>query len=80
MSGATAREQHDPWYHLGCDDLFNLSRPALEQMADAAVHATITLAQSSDLPAGAAQRVAAGRAAVRAARGFRCRNPTDAER
>ncbi len=48
--GGVAGEPFDPCYHLGCDRLTNLSHTALEQMADAAAHATITLAQSDDLP------------------------------
>ena len=51
--GGTAGEQFDPCYHEGCDDLFNLSTTALDQMSDAAAHALITVAQSSipDRPA-----------------------------
>jgi hypothetical protein len=49
-----AGEQYDPCYHLGCDTFRNLNDPALEQMGDAAAHATITLAQSHDLPGPAA--------------------------
>ena len=45
--GGTAGEQYDPCYHLGCDDINNLSLEALDQMSDAAAHATITLAQST---------------------------------
>ena len=45
--GGTAGEQYDPCYHLGCDDIDNLSLEALDQMSDAAAHATITLAQST---------------------------------
>jgi hypothetical protein len=45
--GGTAGEQYDPCYHLGCDDIDNLSLDALDQMSDAAAHATITLAQST---------------------------------
>jgi Zn-dependent M28 family amino/carboxypeptidase len=52
--GGTAGEQYDPCYHLGCDNIFNLSLPALDQMSDAAAHVTITLAQSADLPGAAA--------------------------
>ena len=48
--GGTAGEAYDPCYHRGCDRFTNLSDTALEQMADAAAHATITLAQSDDLP------------------------------
>jgi hypothetical protein len=47
--GGTAGEQYDPCYHLGCDDMDNLSLTALDQMSDAAAHATITLAQSKEL-------------------------------
>jgi Zn-dependent M28 family amino/carboxypeptidase len=48
--GGTAGEQYDPCYHLGCDDLGNLSTRALDQMSDAAAHATITLAQQLSIP------------------------------
>jgi hypothetical protein len=58
--GGTAGEQFDPCYHEGCDDLFNLSTTALDQMSDAAAHALITIAQSSipdrPVPAPAAAR------------------------
>ena len=47
--GGTAGEQYDPCYHLGCDDIGNLSNTALDQMGDAAAHATITLAQTKRL-------------------------------
>jgi hypothetical protein len=50
--GGTAGEQYDPCYHLGCDDLDNVSLVALEQMADAAAHATISLAQSTEIVNG----------------------------
>jgi hypothetical protein len=62
--GGVAGEQYDPCYHLGCDRLTNLSTTALEQMADAAAHATITLAQSDDLP-GPEARAAAGAESLR---------------
>ncbi len=45
--GGTAGEQYDPCYHLACDDISNLSMRALDQMSDAAAHATISLAQST---------------------------------
>ena len=51
--GGVAGEQYDPCYHLGCDDLLNLSNPALDQMSDATAHATITLAMSTESIAGA---------------------------
>ena len=38
----------DPCYHLSCDDIDNLSLAALDQMSDAAAHATISLAQSTE--------------------------------
>jgi Zn-dependent M28 family amino/carboxypeptidase len=46
--GGVAGQQYDSCYHLGCDDLLNLSNPALDQMSDAAAHATITLAMSTE--------------------------------
>jgi hypothetical protein len=45
--GGVAGEQYDPCYHLSCDDLDNLSLVALDQMSDAAAHATLSLAQST---------------------------------
>jgi Zn-dependent M28 family amino/carboxypeptidase len=45
--GGEAGEQYDPCYHLSCDDINNLSLPAIDQMSDAAAHATISLAQST---------------------------------
>jgi hypothetical protein len=47
--GGVAGQPYDPCYHLGCDDLGNLNRVALDQMSDAAAHATITLAQEKRL-------------------------------
>ncbi len=53
--GGTAGAQYDGCYHLGCDDIFNLSNRALDQNSDAAAHALITIAQSTipDRPASA---------------------------
>ena len=66
--GGIAGEPYDPCYHQGCDRLTNLSDTALEQMADAAAHATITLAQSDDLPGpAAAARSGASAQALRSA-------------
>jgi hypothetical protein len=45
--GGTAGRQYDPCYHLSCDTTDNLSTTALDQMSDAAAHATISLAQST---------------------------------
>jgi Zn-dependent M28 family amino/carboxypeptidase len=64
--GGTAGEQYDPCYHLSCDNLGNLSLTALEQMGDAAAHATYVLAQSPKLPRGPA----AGGTTLRAAGGM----------
>jgi hypothetical protein len=47
--GGVAGQPYDPCYHLGCDDLSNLNHVALDQMSDAAAHATITLAQEKRL-------------------------------
>ncbi len=65
--GGTAGEQYDPCYHLGCDDLGNLSRRALDQMSDAAAHATITLAQDKRLFGARTARKAASSSAARSA-------------
>ncbi|MBW3604408.1 MAG: M28 family peptidase [Actinobacteria bacterium] len=46
--GGIAGEQYDQCYHLGCDDIDNLSLTALDQMSDAAAHATISLAQNTE--------------------------------
>ena len=45
--GGDAGEQFDRCYHQSCDDTDNLSLTALDQMSDAAAHATISLAQST---------------------------------
>ena len=50
--GGVAGEQYDQCYHLGCDDFDNVSLTALDQMADAAAHATISLAQSTAIVNG----------------------------
>ena len=55
--GGTAGEQYDPCYHLGCDHIGNLSVRALDQMSDAAAHATISLAQSASVVSGAGAAV-----------------------
>jgi Zn-dependent M28 family amino/carboxypeptidase len=48
LYGGTAGEQYDPCYHLSCDDIDNLNLTALDQMSDAAAHATISLAQNTE--------------------------------
>ncbi|CAA9457945.1 MAG: Uncharacterized lipoprotein aminopeptidase LpqL [uncultured Rubrobacteraceae bacterium] len=42
--GGTAAEPYDPCYHRACDDITNLSVEALDEMSDAAAHATINFA------------------------------------
>ena len=44
--GGFAGLAFDPCYHQACDTFFNLSYTALDQMSDAAAHATWTLARS----------------------------------
>jgi Zn-dependent M28 family amino/carboxypeptidase len=44
--GGTAGEWYDPCYHQACDTINNLSTAALNEMSDAAAHATLTLAKS----------------------------------
>jgi Zn-dependent M28 family amino/carboxypeptidase len=44
--GGTAGQAYDPCYHQACDNIGNLSTKALSEMADAAAHATLTLARS----------------------------------
>ena len=51
LYGGTAGLPFDICYHQGCDNLLNLSTRGLDQMSDAAAHATITLAQATSLPA-----------------------------
>jgi hypothetical protein len=46
--GGTEGAQYDPCYHLSCDTTDNLSLTALDEMSDAAAHATISLAQSTE--------------------------------
>ena len=58
--GGTAGEPYDPCYHMGCDTLSNLDATALDQMSDAAAHATITLAQTKRLFPSTATSVVTG--------------------
>jgi Zn-dependent M28 family amino/carboxypeptidase len=46
--GGTAGEWYDPCYHQACDDINNLSMDALNEMGDAAAHATWVLARSKE--------------------------------
>ncbi len=52
LYGGVAGEQYDPCYHLGCGDIGNPSPVALDEMGDAAAHATISLAQSTQIVNG----------------------------
>ncbi|MDP1848154.1 MAG: M28 family peptidase [Solirubrobacteraceae bacterium] len=47
LYGGTAGIPFDPCYHQACDTIANINDTALDQMSDAAAHATITLAQST---------------------------------
>ncbi|UYM06438.1 M28 family metallopeptidase [Solicola gregarius] len=44
--GGTAGEPYDSCYHQACDDITNLSTAALNELGDAAAHATWTLART----------------------------------
>ena len=58
--GGEAGKPYDPCYHMGCDTLANLDATALDQMSDAAAHATITLAQTKWLFPSTATAVKTG--------------------
>jgi Zn-dependent M28 family amino/carboxypeptidase len=45
--GGTAGVAYDHCYHQACDTIANLSNTALDQMADAAAHATLVFAQTT---------------------------------
>jgi Zn-dependent M28 family amino/carboxypeptidase len=47
LYGGTAGIAYDPCYHQACDTIGNVNNTALDQMSDAAAHATITLAQNT---------------------------------
>ena len=44
--GGTAGEPYDSCYHQACDTINNLNKTSIEQLADGAAHATLTLAQT----------------------------------
>ncbi len=54
LYGGTAGIPFDICYHQGCDDFFNLNKRGYEEMADAAAHVLVTLAQAKTLPARSA--------------------------
>jgi Zn-dependent M28 family amino/carboxypeptidase len=53
--GGTAGVPYDPCYHLACDTIDNINIEVLEQMADAAAHATLTFAMTQSAVAGTGQ-------------------------
>jgi Zn-dependent M28 family amino/carboxypeptidase len=53
--GGTAGFQYDPCYHLACDTFDNVSLEALDQLADAAAHATLVFAMTRASLSGTAQ-------------------------
>jgi Zn-dependent M28 family amino/carboxypeptidase len=50
--GGEVGEQYDPCYHAPCDTIANINLEVLEQMADAAAHATQTFAMTSSAVPG----------------------------
>ena len=50
--GGTAGQAYDPCYHQACDDRKNISTKALEELGDAAAHATLTFAQTTSAVSG----------------------------
>ena len=63
MFGGVAGLAFDPCYHQACDTFFNLSHVALDQMSDAAAHATWTLAESkSELAPATSAKAKKGKA------------------
>jgi Zn-dependent M28 family amino/carboxypeptidase len=58
--GGTAGVAYDPCYHAECDTIRNLSMTALDQMSDAAAHATLTFGQSGSAVEGTDKGTAVG--------------------
>jgi Zn-dependent M28 family amino/carboxypeptidase len=58
--GGTAGVAYDPCYHQACDDIDNLSLRALDEMSDAAAHATVTFAQTTSAIEGTDKGKATG--------------------
>ena len=50
--GGTAGSPFDPCYHLACDTIDNLSEDALDEMSDAAAHATLMFAMTKSAVQG----------------------------
>jgi Zn-dependent M28 family amino/carboxypeptidase len=53
--GGTAGEPYDACYHLACDTIDNVNALALEQMADAIAHSTLTFAETTSAVNGTAK-------------------------
>lgn len=63
--GGTAGTAYDACYHLGCDTIANVSNTALDQMSDAAAHATLLLAKRNYTKQPLAAPTSARQAALR---------------
>jgi Zn-dependent M28 family amino/carboxypeptidase len=50
--GGTADTAYDACYHQACDNLSNLNKTSIEQLADGAAHATLTFAQTTSAVSG----------------------------
>lgn len=50
--GGSAGQPYDSCYHQACDDRKNINTRALEELGDAAAHATLTFAQTSSAVSG----------------------------
>ncbi len=58
--GGIAGLAYDPCYHQACDTIANLSSDALEEMSDAAAHATLTFAMTKSAIEGTGRGKALG--------------------
>jgi len=56
----TAGAPYDPCYHQACDTIDNVDGETLEELADAAAHATLTFAQTTSAVNGTAKGKAVG--------------------
>ncbi|HJQ87725.1 MAG TPA: M28 family peptidase, partial [Propionibacteriaceae bacterium] len=71
LYGGTAGQQFDPCYHLACDTLGNVNLEVLEQMADAAAHASLTFAMTTSAVQGTAKGNAYGKVGTMEFKGHR---------
>jgi Zn-dependent M28 family amino/carboxypeptidase len=58
--GGTAGLAYDPCYHQACDTIDNISAQALDEMSDAAAHATLTFAMTTSAVQGTDKGKATG--------------------